>query len=353
MRKAGSMVGAVCAAAVLAGGCGDDPEQVTVTETVTRTDTRQDAPTPKATTPSESTARPEFYAPDSPWNTPIANEAALDPRSARYIDRLQRMVDIDGTTVAIETFSIPIYRVGPDQARVRVELDRRAPALQRAFDAVPVPDDAKAADGTDRALLIYQESTDTIWEFWRFRRENGGLRAGWGGRMADVSKNPGYYRMRTEPEIEKPFWGFNATNLGGATGVMTIDELRRGRIDHVLALAIPEARKDVCAAPANGTDGATEEPDAIPEGARFRLDPDLDVDALDVPEMTKIMARAAQRYGVVVTNRGGAVAFWAEDPSQYDGDPYEDLLDGSSPAEVAQAFPFDRLQTLKLQTRAC
>lgn len=351
MRTAGATIAA--AVVVLLAGCGspgrDDEAPVRPAQTAASPST---ATTTSATEPPR--AAPEFYAPDSPWNTPVPDDAPLDPRSTAYVENLRDQVVRKGATVMIKEYSVPIYRVGPDQPRKRVEITKPAPALQKAWEDVPLPDHPEAAQGTDGALVVYQPSSDTLWEFWRFREEDGVYRADWGGKMRDVSLNPGYYRQRSSPEVEKPFWGFNATKIGGAAGIMTLQELRRGRIDHALYLAIPDARRGVCAAPAHGTDGVTDAPDAIPEGARFRLDPELDVEALDVPPMTKIMARAAQRYGVVVINRAGAVGFAAEDPTQYGGgDPYRDIKGDASPMEIATAFPWQHLQALRLRLRGC
>lgn len=339
-----ALLGLTLTCGALGSSCGGAEQRGPVSETVTPTIVTVDAPQPR---------QPEFYAPDSPWNTPIPADAALDPRSEAYVQSLTRQVRTDGATIMTTEYSMPLYRVGPDQPRVRVELTRNAPALQEAFEEVPLPDDPRPADGTDGGLLVYQRSSDTIWEFWRFRRTAGGYEADWGGRMAEASRSPGYFRRRTRPLVEKPFWGFTATSIGGAAGIMTLEELRRGRVDHVLYLTIPDARRGVCAHPATRTDGQVDDEDEIPEGARFRLDPALDVDALDAPSMTKIMARAAQRYGVVVANRGGAVGFAAEDPAQYGGDPYAELREGHSPYAIAMAFPFERLQVPALRLRRC
>lgn len=347
----GMVMAAVCAG-LTGAGCsvgGDDDTPIAQTPPPRTEQARS------TTTTSPPARGPEFYAPDSPWNTPIPRDAPLDPKSDEFARELTRQVTEHEATIAIRAYTVAIYRVPENQPTVRVELanPRPAPALQRAFERVPLPPDAEPAAGTDGELLVYQPSTDTIWEFWRFRRRDGKAYAGWGGRMAEVSKSPGYYRRKTSPLVEKPIWGFTATNIGGAAGIMTRDEIVRGRIDHVLAMTIPDARKDVCTWPANSTDGQVDSPDAIPEGTRFRLDPDLDVEALDVPPFTKVMARAAQRYGVVINNRGGAVHFYAEDPSQYGGEPYAPAMAGYRPGEVAEAFPFDRLQTLRGDARPC
>ena len=97
--------------------------------------------------------------------------------------------------------------------------------------------------------------------------------------------------------------------------------------------------------PAQRTDGASTDPNAIPEGARFRLDPKLDIDALNLPPMTRMMAKAAQRYGMIVRDQTGhAISFFAENPNQQAADPYTTtggFFGGPYPNPVMQAFPWD------------
>ena len=76
-------------------------------------------------------------------------------------------------------------------------------------------------------------------------------------------------------------------------------------------------RAGVFAWPAQRTDGTNVDPSSIPEGAQLRLDPKLDIPALHLPPITQMMALAAQRYGIVVTNRTNSViGFYAEDPNE-------------------------------------
>ncbi|MBJ7331720.1 MAG: hypothetical protein JHC95_17625 [Solirubrobacteraceae bacterium] len=337
-RRALALAGA---AAVLAVGCGSAELQPTA------------APAGSAE-PEMATARgtAEFFAPDAIWNAPLADDEPLDPRSDALVRRLRDHVAQDRTTVNIREWSTPLYRVSATQPTVRVTLDKQnAPELQQAVNAVPLPAGARPAPGTDANVVVYQPATDTIWEFWRFRREADGFHAGWAGRMQQVSQSPGWFRDRENP-FERRFWGVTATHIAKPVGLMTLRELQRGRVDHALAIAIPKARRGVWSWPASGTDGDSDDPASIPEGARFRLDPALDIDALDLPPMTRMMAVAAQRYGLVVNNTAGAVAFYAEDPNRFPGDPYAPILAGDQPVEVARAFPFEHLQTLRLQLRS-
>ena len=94
-----------------------------------------------------------------------------------------------------------------------------------------------------------------------------------------------------------------------------IDELKAGVIPHALAINIPWAKPNTYSWPAQRTDGRSTDANAIPEGARFRLDPNLDIDALNLPPMTRMMAKAAQRYGMIVRDQTGhAISFFAEKP---------------------------------------
>jgi hypothetical protein len=211
--------------------------------------------------------------------------------------------------------STPVYRVPKDQPTVRVRLDKAtspgARALRRAFRSVPLPRHAKPAPGQDRHLTVWQPSTDRLWELFHARRASDGWHADWGGAIRRVSTNPGYYTKRAWPGAT-PHWGATAGSL-----------------------------------PIIGTGP----PSALPEGARLRLDPTVNVDDLGLPKLGRMIARAAQRYGIVVrdqTHHG--ISLWAEvssgDSKRHNS--FGRLLRGRSPGEILANFPWDRLQVLKM-----
>ena len=171
--------------------------------------------------------------------------------------------------------STPVYRVGPNQPRVRVRLDRAAihggRALQRALAAVPIPRDARPATGSDHHMTIVQASTDTLWELFGAHRDAGRWHARWGGAIRHVSTSPGYYTASAWPGATRN-WGATASSLPIVGGTILLDELKRGRIGHALAINLPAPRAGVFSWPAQRTDG-TGPATALPEGARLRLDP--------------------------------------------------------------------------------
>ena len=296
-------------------------------------------------------ASPPFAA-DSFWNTPLADDAPIDARSGDYVGELQRQRALVPSYINTTQYSAPVYTVPADQPTVKVTLDSpyAEPDLRAAFEQVPLPPNAKQAVGTDGHLIVEQPSTDTMWEFWRAAKKADGWHAVWGGRMKDVSTNPGFF---TNPSN----WGATATSLPMLGGLIRLDELQAGRIDHALALAIPEIKKGVFSWPAQRSDGSLDSANAIPEGTRFRLDPSLDLNSLQMAPVVRMIAQAAQDYGIVLRDGAGSVTLFGEDPTPTGTNPYagpNGWFQGKSPATLMQQFPWNRLQALqtKLRTNA-
>jgi hypothetical protein len=283
-----------------------------------------------------------FFAPSSVWNRRLPPRTPLAPDSGALVGELQRQVRSAGPWIATTRFSVPIVRAGKRQKRVRVTLDTGYPPLQRDFASVPVPRGARPAPGTDKHLVVWQPSTDTMWEFWLMQRKADGWHARWGAKLRHVSRSAGINPSPT---------GATASGLPLVAGLMTLDELRRGRIDHALAVSLPSTRAAVAAWPATRTDGQDPRSTAIPEGTRFRLDPRLDIDRLHLPRVVRAMAVAAQRYGIIVRDKAGAVVFYGQEPPRSRPRAYHSVFRGAYPNQLLSRFPWSRLQVVRSQVR--
>jgi hypothetical protein len=303
--------------------------------------------------PRESTLTDTPFAANSIWNASLAANAPLAPDSSVLVKELEQQISSYGTWINTDSYSTPIYTVPKSQPRVPVTLDvsgyASATELASAFHAgVPIPPTARPAPGTDADMVVWQPSTDTMWELWNARRVGATWHARWGGRMDDVSENPGYF---TDP----PDWGTTATSLALLGGTIRISDLRAGHIDHALAISIPHARRGVVAWPAQRTDGDLDSPDAIPEGTRFRLDPSLNLNQLNLPPLTRMIAQAAQRYGLFVRDQSGAVAFYGEQVTQPGPNPYTGpggVFGNLGPEQVTAAFPWKYLEVVNAPVHA-
>jgi hypothetical protein len=251
-----------------------------------------------------------------------------------------------------------VYTVPAGQRRVRVHIDTPsalytdasgAAIVRKRLHSVPIPVRARGASGANRHVVIWQPSTDTIWELWNAHRPERdgcpwgnerirGWHAAWGARIRHASASEGVNRFPT---------GATASGLPLVGGLIRLDEWRRGRIDHALAFAIPDIQRGKFVWPATRTDGRYDGFNAIPMGTRLRIDPAVDVERLQMSPAGKAIARAAQRYGMVLRDHAdGALTFYGEDPGPTGTNPYPQIFRGQSPNVVLRGFPWDRLQVL-------
>ncbi|HEX8508768.1 MAG TPA: hypothetical protein VF635_04635, partial [Propionibacteriaceae bacterium] len=144
-------------------------------------------------------------------------------------------------------------------------------------------------------------------------------------------------------------FGASATALAGEGGMVNIRDVQAGSIDHALSLAVLRAARTY-SWPAQRSDGSDTAADAIPEGTRFKLDPAVNVDAMSMHPIAKMIAKAAQTYGFIVTDRAGTVGVAAEAGTAVEvfsgTNPWHTLMAGTPSYGIMAGFPWNRLQAL-------
>lgn len=293
-----------------------------------------------------------IFAPDSFWYAPIPRKVELHPESAAFVQEFLRQKKAYYGNVNLNTsqYASPVYVVGPDVKGVDVtEWDCQNKRFQdkhlaAQWKSVPIPAYAEPADGTDAEMTVYQPSTDTVWEFWRARKDDGRWQACWGGRLDKASRSDGVFPQH---------YGTTATSLPFIGGQITAEELQRGEIRHAMGIALVDAEHfSIKSWPAHRSDGFNPKRAAnrIPEGLRLRLDPKVDVDSLGLHPVAATIARAAQKYGFVVWDKAGAISLRLQNPKSSTArgaaDPYPALFKGTSKGKIMDGFPWDRLQFL-------
>jgi len=244
----------------------------------------------------------------------------------------------------VDSYNTAYYTVGPGTPKTDVKFDNcqskwgEPDGLAEQFAQVPIPSNAVPADGTDAELTIYSPSTDQLWEFWVTSHRADGWYACWGGRIDHVSTSPGYFTGG---------FGATATGLPVAGGMISIADAKAGVINHAMSLEILNpAPWDNFSYPAQRSDGGDNSPSAIPEGTRFRLDPSINVNALDLTPLAKMIAKAAQQYGFIVTDQSGAVSVQAENGAAAASDPWPAMMASVKSYEILANFPWSQLQVL-------
>lgn len=293
------------------------------------------------------------FSPTSFWYTPIPHDAPLHPQSALFVDEFLKQKRTYYGTVSINTtaYASPVYIVGESVNHVKVQewncqnKKQSDARLAKQWEAVPIPEYAEPADGTDAEMVIYQPNTDTVWEFWGARKVSGNWQACWGGKMEQASKSNGIWHS---------YYGTTATGLPFLGGQITAAELERGEIRHAIGISLVELEdRNIFSWPAKRSDGFNPNryPNRIPQGLRFRLDPKVNVESLKMHPVGKVIAKAAQKYGFVIWDKAGAITIRAQNPKSYmfngQPNPYISLFKGTPPYAILNGFPWESIQFLE------
>ena len=297
---------------------------------------------------SDQFAYPQFDG-NSFWYKKIPRNAKIHLNSPALSQEFARQVRTYYGYIGINygDYSAPVYTVTDDVHLVDVAqwdcwkngfADQK---LIRDMKSVPIPVNALPAGGTDAEMVVFEPATDTMWEFWNMRKVAGNWQACWGGRMKGVSKNKGIW--------QHPY-GAAATGLPFAAGQIRVSELRKGKIEHVVGISLVDVEAGIVSWPANRSDGYNpkKSPNWIPEGARLRIDPNLDLKPLKLHPIAQAIAEAGQTYGFVVWDRAGSVSLRAENPRRYQHaglqSPYPPLFGETPVYSIMDRFPWDKMQ---------
>ncbi|MBK7720962.1 MAG: hypothetical protein IPI32_01700 [Austwickia sp.] len=292
------------------------------------------------------------FAPDSFWTQDISAAPTAPDSAAAVAELVTQVADRSGGVAAFNAYdhNASFHVVPAGQTRITVnfhDCQTKGVTPWGLFDGpghfldVPVPDDAIAAAGTDATMTIYDPAADQLWEFWQMQRNDStnDWEACWGGRLDAVSTRQGYFPM---------YFGASATGTVIAGGMITLEDVRRGEINHAISVAALDTAQNVYSWPGQRTDGSLPA-GVLMEGQRLRLDPALDLSQYAMTPIGRMVAKAAQRYGFVVTDRSGVVALSTESgllqASRTGVNPWDTLLAGQ-PYEALRNFPWASLQAL-------
>lgn len=331
-----------------------------VTPTPTPTPTPTTASDPAATTDGFGVAaapRVGIFTTSSFWRQSV-RAAPVGPNSAAIVADLTAQVARNNggnASLNVWQYNANVLTVPADQPRVRVAFNdcqhkgytpKGLFGAGGQFEDVPVPDAAMPSAGTDAAFSIWSPSTDQFWDLWKAAKTSTGWSACWGGRIDDVTSSPGYFLNG---------FGTSASGVAGVAGMLSIRDMQYGRADHAIAVGIPDpASYKTLSWPAQRSDGSSSSTSTVMEGQRFKLDPTVDVEALPMSALGKVVARAAQEYGLVVAEKSGTVAIAAENGAGVQAatgtNPWNGFMGTdrrfNKSYNALAGFPWNRLQAL-------
>lgn len=303
MRIASPTLAALALAGVLAlAGCGSEPTGIQ-----TNKQPGKDIP-----------FTDEVFPNAQYWSQPIPKDVELDPNSQLWVDYLVKRKgqrSPGAPFINLRRYAVPIWVGGPDDPLMTIGACRSYPCPQAEGSQVRVPEGAEADPGTDGHMVIVDKDAGLAYDLFKAERK-GDTWTGAGGAKVDYVTGDG-----GTGKIE----GATAAHTALLAGLIRPQEIKRGRIDHALQMTLPGIGTSPPRCPAEYSVDTVTDADAPPEGTIYQLDPAIDVDAADVPRETRIVARALQKYGAVVVDNGGQIAFRAENPIGKRTDAWADL----------------------------
>jgi hypothetical protein len=268
------------------------------------------------------------YTDTSPWNTPIDSNPIYD----RYSDQMVATLGLKARgQIGADSgnYSYTVYFVDEATPRWDIPCTRYKCTIASEGESrrtemltdVPIPPEAKPSSGTDMQMIVIDTTTFAEYNLWGLER----TASGWSMRNGSI------YNIRRDGTPVN--YGSRGAGVPYFAGLVRRWEVEQGHIDHAIAFSYPYPADKRCVFPASKTDGNSSLPYAIPEGARLQLDPsltDADFDAMGLNSTGKIIARALQKYGMILVNYAGhpkiSVENLADNPfatGQWSDPPYE------------------------------
>lgn len=270
-----------------------------------------------------------FGGANSPWVQPATGP--VDPNSAAMV------AGFSGEKFQMSTgmWTVPLYFADANTPRRNVPITSGWTEFS-SLPNVPVPPNAKPDPSDDAHLTIVDRARGCVYDFWGASGSGSSLTAKLGNAMPIDSSG-----------VDPGGLGARASGFSGAAGLVTYEDLKKGSIDHALVFAYPKTRSGGPVAPATKSDGRTGGSDAIPIGARVRLDPTLNLNSLGLNRYEMMIARALQKYGMILGDTSGGFTIYAQHPQSVPGGSYGGLLPDVTWVDLSK-IPTNKFQVMKL-----
>jgi hypothetical protein len=249
----------------------------------------------------------------SPWNTAIGPNPDLEPTSQALIDDLAASTPSwNFLGINLATYSIPVYYIDSNTTPTYMVTTG---VSGHGFDKpVPIPDGALPDPQSDRHLSIVDKTKGIEWGMWDTVRNAQNQWSAGVGASSDLTGS-GVRPPITTANPWTDAMGSRASGFPLIAGLIRVEEVKAGKIEHALVLAYPHCRSRYFVPPASTAQGTTSDalPNrGIPMGGHVQLDPAIDVESLPLTATGKIVAHALQDYGAFIGDFSGAINLYAE-----------------------------------------
>ena len=224
---------------------------------------------------------PVFPANDI-WNTPVDTLPA-DARTPVYLQSIGRDKPLH------PDFSLPFNIVTANVPSVPVRVDND----ESDKGVAPVPANPVIEGGEDKHLILLDQGTCKLFEFYAASRGPQGWMAG----------TAAHYDLRSNALRPDGWTSADAAGLPIFPGLVRYDEVALGEIRHAIRFTAPKTRKAYIW-PARHFASRSDDGSLPPMGLRMRLRADFDISGFS--KETQVILRALKKYGMILSDNGGA-----------------------------------------------
>ncbi len=285
--------------------------------------------TTKTNNENTNNKRPKrFFSEKSFWNQPIPEDAEVDPRSEKWINMLEQEPTGENFGISFKKWTIPVYEVNEhtplhyvkfhylnddEKKMLIVSLPHERFGHGPGFNPVPIPVNATPDPQADAHCVVVDWDRMLAWDMWGLKKLPDGSwesKTGMLTRLDGDGVFDGYQLGYVDGESVHFHGPSRAAGVPAFAGLIMYDEVMSGEIKHKLSCATRYAAYREFVYPASWTDGYVE--GGIPEGAVIRLNPTLDLSQFNLTKEETTIAKALQKYGMVIVDIAQGQPIYAE-----------------------------------------
>ncbi len=306
-----------------------------------------------------------YFSEDSFWNQPIPEDAEVDPRSEEWIRMLEQEPTGENFGISFKKWTIPVYEVNENTPLYNVKyhyltekekkkwvtvIDREMFGHGPGFNPVPIPQFALPDPEEDAHFTVVDWNRMLAWDMWGLKKLKDGSWESKTGMLIRLDGDGVYdgYQLGYVDKESVHFHGpSRAAGVPAFAGLIMYDEVMSGEIKHKLSCATRYAAYREFVYPASWTDGFTV--GGIPEGAVIRLNPKLDVSKFKLTKEELVIAKALQKYGMVIVDIAQGQPIYAEGLWGHPNKSWEGKLHEWDKKKGINSIPFKNYQVMKVE----
>jgi hypothetical protein len=186
------------------------------------------------------------------------------------------------------SYGIPLNVVGSNTPKVRVSFYYPDESDAGPY---PIPQNPKREVGSDHHILIVDRDACKLYEIYDADRVNGRWEAGAGA----------IWNLRSNALRPNGWTSADAAGLPILPGLIRIDEVLRGVIDHALRFTASSTR-NLHIYPARHHAGESNDPSLPAMGSRLRLKASVNIAGFS--QRNRVILTALKRYGMILADNG-------------------------------------------------